>query len=85
MSAGEAFCHCLCLPLYLGVAALELAFTISCLPIDVSIKVVKAIMLHFKYTKPREEFGQHLIESLTMLKERYGHVNALHQTHSDVC
>ena len=63
---------------------MELAFTISCLPIDVSIKVVKAIMLHFKYTKPREEFGQHLIESLTMLKERYHHLDALHQTHSDV-
>ena len=85
MSGAEAFCHCLFLPLYIVATALNLALKIACLPIDVPIYVVNAIMFHFKYSKPQEEFGQHLIESLKLLKERYQLINALHQTHSDVC
>lgn len=74
MSGAEALVHGVLLPIYIAIY----------ISIDVPINVMKDVMFHFKYTKPREEFGQHLIESLKMLKERYDHVNALHQTHSDV-
>ena len=74
MSGAEVLVHGVLLPIYVALY----------MSVDVPIIVAKATKYHFKYTKPRDKFGQHLIESLTMLKERYQHLNALHHTHSDV-
>lgn len=67
----------------MGLTGLGVGCVIAALPFAL-VEAISDAVKDQKYKKARDEFGQNIIESLKLMKERYHHVNAFHQAHREV-